>query len=386
MRKALPLLIGFLTGTFMFVQYFVPHEVGEEGYNVVLDWVQIVGAFGMILGLASLFHSNWEKVRRRQRDYRYSVVTLACFVAMVYVGMFRPAETVQPGGWAFGKDADGADGTWDTQTQHQGQRSLRVTGSKPTAHGAWSNRGTGWEVNWGRIPVTARRRYVVTVWAKTEGQPAPAPALEVSFVDARGDPLPRAQARAAWARSPAAWQSASAQVTAPEGAAQMHVTLSATGQGSVWFDDLAVAPTTGMEKVSVANAAFEDAERWPTVRKLMDTEDGVGFKWLFNNVMVPLDATMFSLLAFFMASAAYRTFRARTPEATVLLVVAVVVMLGRVPIGELINHRFPQICEWFMMYPSVAAKRGILFGVALGSIATSLRIILGIERSHLGGS
>ncbi len=109
------------------------------------------------------------------------------------------------------------------------------------------------------------------------------------------------------------------------------------------------------------------------------------FDWLFDHVQMPLEATMFSLLAFFIASAAYRTFRARTLEATLLLVTAVVVMLGRVPIGEQIYDRLPAITEWIMAVPTVAGKRGILFGAALGIIATSLRILLGIERSHLGG-
>lgn len=113
-------------------------------------------------------------------------------------------------------------------------------------------------------------------------------------------------------------------------------------------------------------------------------EKGSPFNWAFTNIQVPLDASMFSLLAFFVASAAYRSFRARSPESTLLLLAAVVVMLGRVPIGEQISPRLPEVTEWLMSVPTVAAKRGILFGVALGAIATSLRIIVGIERSHLG--
>ena len=110
-----------------------------------------------------------------------------------------------------------------------------------------------------------------------------------------------------------------------------------------------------------------------------------GYNWLFNYVHLPCSGTMFSILAFFIASAAYRTFRARTPEAALLLVAAVIVMLGRVPIGREISEYFPLVSEWLMSVPNLAAKRGILLGVSLGAIATSLRIIFGIERSYLGG-
>ena len=114
-------------------------------------------------------------------------------------------------------------------------------------------------------------------------------------------------------------------------------------------------------------------------------EKGSPFDWVFNNIQVPLDATMFSLLAFFVASAAYRSFRARSGEATLMLLAAVVVMLGRVPLGEQISHKLPAATEWIMSVPTIAAKRGIIFGAALGALATSYRIIAGLERSHLGG-
>ena len=115
------------------------------------------------------------------------------------------------------------------------------------------------------------------------------------------------------------------------------------------------------------------------------TDWGSPFLWIFMNVQVPMQSTMFALIAFYVASAAYRGFRFRNKEATVLLITAMIVMLGRVPLGHQISDIIPQTAQWIIDNPSVAAKRGILIGIGLGSITTALRVILGIERSYLGG-
>lgn len=116
------------------------------------------------------------------------------------------------------------------------------------------------------------------------------------------------------------------------------------------------------------------------------TQEGSPFMWLFKNVQMPMGATMFALLAFYIASAAYKAFRARSAEATVLLIAAVIVMLGQVPIGVSITGEWiTDLTQWILNVPNLAAKRGIALGVGLGMVATSLRIILGIERTYLGG-
>jgi hypothetical protein len=112
--------------------------------------------------------------------------------------------------------------------------------------------------------------------------------------------------------------------------------------------------------------------------------EGSPFDWLFQNMQVPLQSTMFSLLAFFIVSAAYRGFRARSTQATVLLVAGCLVMLGRVPLGTYFHPRIPWLASWVLDFPSMAARRGIYLGIGLGTIATSLRVITGLEQAYLG--
>ena len=110
------------------------------------------------------------------------------------------------------------------------------------------------------------------------------------------------------------------------------------------------------------------------------------FDYLFLNMVAPMGATMFSLLAFFVASAAFRAFRASNWRATLLLTSAFLVMLGQVPIGTMIWDKIPLAKVWLMSIPNTAGQRAVMIGAAMGVEATSLRIIFGIERSYLGGA
>ncbi|MDH3892147.1 MAG: hypothetical protein OEV49_13800 [candidate division Zixibacteria bacterium] len=118
---------------------------------------------------------------------------------------------------------------------------------------------------------------------------------------------------------------------------------------------------------------------------------GTPFDWLYNYTYIPLSATMFAILAFYVASASYRAFRARNFEATLLLIAAFFVMIGRVPVGYTLSSFMPagyqlsDLASWVMNVPQAAGQRAIMIGIGLGIVSTSLRIILGLERSHIGG-
>lgn len=124
------------------------------------------------------------------------------------------------------------------------------------------------------------------------------------------------------------------------------------------------------------------------------TEVGTSYDFMFRYIYTPLSATMFSLLAFYIASAAFRAFKAKTLEAGMLLFTAFLVMLGRVPLGEIIWEKIPLIKEiplgkliedWVMGTFNTAGQRAIIVGAAIGMISVSMKILLGVERSYLGG-
>jgi hypothetical protein len=122
-------------------------------------------------------------------------------------------------------------------------------------------------------------------------------------------------------------------------------------------------------------------------------ERGTFYSWIFYSIFTPLTSTMFALLAFFVASASYRAFKIRNTEATILLAAGIIIMIGRVPLGAYLTSwlpswlqwlHLPRLQEWIYQYPNAAGARAIMIGIGLGIVGTSLRVILGIEKSFMG--
>lgn len=111
--------------------------------------------------------------------------------------------------------------------------------------------------------------------------------------------------------------------------------------------------------------------------------DGRVAGWVFLHALAPIYATMYGLVAFFITSAAYRAFRARSPEAVVLLGAAVIVLLGETPLGD-VWRGLGHVTGWLVQVPVTGAYRAIQLGATLGALFTALRVLLGIERAHLG--
>jgi len=110
------------------------------------------------------------------------------------------------------------------------------------------------------------------------------------------------------------------------------------------------------------------------------------YRIIFDNMMAPLNVTMSSMLAFFLASAAFRVIRAKNFESALLLIAALLVMLQNAPIGQLIWPGFPILGDFFITGFAAGGNRGIQIGAAIASIGFGIRILLGQEKRWFGRS
>ena len=103
-------------------------------------------------------------------------------------------------------------------------------------------------------------------------------------------------------------------------------------------------------------------------------------QWIYANVMAPIQATLGALLAFLTLAAAYRLFRIRDAASVVMLVVTLLVLAGQASFGLL--PVLPELRDWILDVPALAGMRGILLGVALGTVLAGIRLLLGVERPY----
>lgn len=117
------------------------------------------------------------------------------------------------------------------------------------------------------------------------------------------------------------------------------------------------------------------------------------YEILFTYTWSPLDATMFSMVAFYIFSAAYRAFRIRSIESSVLMFTAMIVMVGSVPFAYWLSEslhvpqegfwqflRLEIAKDWILKQLNAPAIRAIEFGVGIGGLAMALRLWLSLER------
>lgn len=102
-------------------------------------------------------------------------------------------------------------------------------------------------------------------------------------------------------------------------------------------------------------------------------------QWVFRHLYFPLEATLGALLAFHIVSAAYRAFRIRSVEAAILLGSSLLALVVQLPVVGAAAPALAQVREWLLAVPLTAGVRGMVLGIALGTITTSLRILLAVD-------
>jgi hypothetical protein len=105
--------------------------------------------------------------------------------------------------------------------------------------------------------------------------------------------------------------------------------------------------------------------------------------WVFRYLQVPVESTLFALLAIVLVYAIIRMMRRRlTPFALIFFATVSVVLLLSSPYITSFMPELEMLRDGITDVLAMGGARGILLGVALGTIATGIRVLMGVERPY----
>lgn len=97
----------------------------------------------------------------------------------------------------------------------------------------------------------------------------------------------------------------------------------------------------------------------------------------FDAIIAPGQATLFALLAFFMAGAAYRYLRIGRPGGVWLLAGVLLVFAVQMPIAHaLLFAPLANFVNWLVDVPAMAALRGALLGSSFALVIVAIRFLM----------
>ncbi len=106
---------------------------------------------------------------------------------------------------------------------------------------------------------------------------------------------------------------------------------------------------------------------------------------IVQSIIVPVEASLMAALAIALGYASLRLLRQRRDGMSILFVISAVVFLI-ISSGFLVGVNIPVLQDIvaFIDRLPVAGARGILLGIALGSLTAGLRILMGADRPYSG--
>lgn len=107
--------------------------------------------------------------------------------------------------------------------------------------------------------------------------------------------------------------------------------------------------------------------------------------WIFQYLLLPVETSLMAILAIVLVYAAAQLLR-RRPNifALIFVITALFILMGTLSIPGLEIPFISELRAWVTQVWATAGARGILLGVALGAVATGLRILTGSDRPYGG--